>query len=68
ACPVNLLPLKIAKFIENNRLDLALKAGLKDCIECGSCVFVCPSRRPILQLIKYGKIKNQKKEVLKKES
>jgi Na+-translocating ferredoxin:NAD+ oxidoreductase subunit C len=68
ACPVNLLPLKIAKFIEHNRLDLALKAGLKECIECGSCVFGCPSRRPILQLIKYGKIKNQKKEALKKES
>jgi Na+-translocating ferredoxin:NAD+ oxidoreductase subunit C len=66
ACPMRLLPTKIAKFVEHKRLDLALKASIKDCIECGSCVYVCPARRPLLQLIKYGKIQALKEAVKKK--
>jgi len=26
-----------------------------DCIECGSCSFVCPSHRPLVQLIRLAK-------------
>jgi electron transport complex protein RnfC len=26
-----------------------------DCIECGCCSYVCPPRRPLVQLIKAGK-------------
>jgi len=26
-----------------------------DCIECGSCAYVCPSRRPLVQLFRRGK-------------
>jgi electron transport complex protein RnfC len=46
------------------------KAGLEDiltCIECGSCSYVCPSHRPLLDYIRFGKSvvrqpKNQKKQ------
>ena len=30
-----------------------------DCIECGSCSFICPARRPLLQ-----SIRNAKKEII----
>lgn len=26
-----------------------------DCIECGCCSFVCPTRRPLVQLIRLAK-------------
>jgi len=26
-----------------------------DCIECGACSYVCPTKRPLLQLIRVGK-------------
>jgi electron transport complex protein RnfC len=26
-----------------------------DCIECGSCSFTCPSNRPLLDYIRFGK-------------
>jgi len=26
-----------------------------DCIECGICSYVCPTRRPLLQLIRLAK-------------
>jgi electron transport complex protein RnfC len=26
-----------------------------DCIECGSCSFICPSNRPLLDYIRFGK-------------
>jgi electron transport complex protein RnfC len=29
---------------------------IADCIECGSCAFVCPSHRPLVQLFKRGKV------------
>ena len=31
--------------------------NVNDCIECGCCAYVCPSKRPIVQLIKTAKIK-----------
>jgi electron transport complex protein RnfC len=26
-----------------------------DCIECGSCAFICPAHRPLVHLLRYGK-------------
>ncbi|TQX18124.1 electron transport complex subunit RsxC, partial [Clostridioides difficile] len=30
-----------------------------DCIECGSCSFICPARRPLLQSIRSAKRRKQ---------
>lgn len=57
ACPYNLMPCFIANAIETNDLALAEKYGIMDCRECGSCTFVCPARRPIVQNIKTAKAK-----------
>jgi electron transport complex protein RnfC len=29
--------------------------NLFDCFECGTCTFVCPSKRPIVQLVRLAK-------------
>ncbi len=57
ACPYNLMPCFVANAIETNDLALAEKYGIMDCRECGSCTFVCPGRRPIVQNIKSAKAK-----------
>ncbi len=56
-CPYNLMPCFIASAIEADDLELAEKYGIMDCRECGSCTFVCPGRRPIVQEIKNAKAK-----------
>lgn len=56
-CPYNLMPCFVANAIEADDLALAEKYGIMDCRECGSCTFVCPGRRPIVQSIKTAKAK-----------
>jgi len=56
-CPMKLIPSMIATYVEHNFIDDAYKFGLFDCIECGSCSFICPSKRNLVQYIKQGKAK-----------
>jgi len=55
ACPMNLLPTKIARLSEMQMLDEADALGIQNCIECGSCAFACPSHIPLVQWIRVGK-------------
>ena len=53
ACPVGLVPLEMVTRIRASDLASAVKLGLKDCIACGSCSYVCPGAYPagaLLQL------------------
>lgn len=54
-CPVNLMPLYIHKFSLNEQLDKAENYRIMDCIECGSCSYICPSKRPLVEAIRFGK-------------
>ena len=54
ACPVGLLPLEMASRIKANQLEAAVDFGLKDCINCGSCSYVCPSRIPLVHYFKFA--------------
>ena len=56
ACPMNLLPNELARVIEYQLFDEAHKFGVLDCIECGSCAFVCPSKIRHVHLMKFGKL------------
>jgi Na+-translocating ferredoxin:NAD+ oxidoreductase subunit C len=48
ACPVGLLPQQLhAHVLGGNRVALQ-ELGLKDCIECGCCDYVCPSHIPLV--------------------
>ena len=50
ACPMKLMPLKIASAIEIGRVDEAAAFGATDCIECGTCSYICPGGVPVTQL------------------
>lgn len=55
ACPMSLVPLEMAKFSRVDNFDAAQEYGLKDCILCGSCAYVCPSHIPLVQYFEYAK-------------
>ncbi|MFQ6091659.1 MAG: electron transport complex subunit RsxC [bacterium] len=55
ACPMNLVPTTLGKLVEKERFDEARDNGLQDCIECGCCAYVCPSKINLVHLFKFGK-------------
>jgi len=57
ACPAGLMPCMIGAAVKKDRFDIADSYDPFDCIECGSCSFVCPSKIPLVQLIKLAKAK-----------
>jgi electron transport complex protein RnfC len=67
ACPVHLIPSKLSIIAEAQNWKLAESYGANDCIECGCCTYVCPSKRPIVQLIKTTKSKLRKLKAREKE-
>jgi electron transport complex protein RnfC len=54
-CPLGLMPGEMSIAAERGDWDAAVACGMMECKECGCCVFVCPARRPIVQLVKLGK-------------
>jgi len=70
-CPMNLMPNLIGNYVEFAKYDWAGKMHVLDCIECGTCTFVCPARRNLVHYVKFGKAKvfaEQKKLEKAKES
>ncbi|HAA26024.1 MAG TPA: electron transport complex subunit RsxC [Ruminiclostridium sp.] len=55
ACPMNLLPHEINRFVMAGRYNELDKFHILDCIECGSCSYVCPAKRHLVQSIRLGK-------------
>lgn len=56
ACPVNLLPTRIASYADMGKYEECEQLYAMNCIECGACAVVCPSKRHLVQLIKYSKL------------
>ena len=54
ACPMGLLPLEMAARARTDDLDGANDYGLRDCILCGCCSYVCPSHIPLVQYFQYA--------------
>ncbi len=57
ACPMGLEPKEIAIYVEANRAEDTAPFGVFDCFECGSCAYVCPAKRPLVQFIRLAKMK-----------
>ncbi len=55
ACPMGLEPYLISTLCCLGKFDRAAGESLMDCIECGCCSYVCPSKRPLLDFIRLGK-------------
>jgi electron transport complex protein RnfC len=62
ACPMMLQPSLIGLFIEKGHYEDAKDYNLMDCFECGSCTFVCPANRPMVQWVKRAKRELAKKK------
>jgi len=54
-CPMNLVPTTIAQYVEHERWEDVKSYNALDCIECGCCSYICPSKRKLLERIKFGK-------------
>lgn len=59
ACPELLVPSRLAKQANLKLGEEFEKWNGMECIECGSCSFICPARRPLAQ-----SIKTMKKDIL----
>jgi electron transport complex protein RnfC len=55
ACSCRLSPALLNVAIKADDLDQAEAIGLLDCIECGTCSFVCPSHIQLVQRFRVGK-------------
>ncbi len=64
ACPMGLLPCTLSNYGEANLLAEAVDVNARDCIECGCCSYVCPSKRPIVQWVRMEKAEINRKAQL----
>lgn len=57
ACPMGLEPKEIGLFVEANKAEATEPFGVFECFECGSCAYVCPAKRPLVQFVRLAKMK-----------
>jgi electron transport complex protein RnfC len=50
--------------LEAGDLDEAVRSGLMDCVECGSCSYVCPARIKLVQRFRVGKQRLRTRQAL----
>ena len=55
ACPIGLNPYQIKVAADRSDFEAAKKLHVMDCILCGSCAYICPSRRWLTPSFKYAK-------------
>lgn len=55
ACPMGLEPYLLMSYGEHGMDAEADASGVKNCLECGSCNYTCPSARPILDYIRLSR-------------
>ncbi len=55
ACPMGLMPQMLSIYSEAGFYEEAKQYGLWDCFECGSCSYVCPAKRPVVQFVRLAK-------------
>jgi len=55
ACPFDLLPTGLAEAYQRRDAQKLSDLKVMQCMECGSCSYVCPARRPLSFMNKLGK-------------
>jgi electron transport complex protein RnfC len=56
ACPMNLVPTRLALAARYNNPSIASQYHIHACFECGCCTYVCPAKINLVQLIRTGKV------------
>ena len=54
-CPMGLEPFLLMTLTEKRLNEKAESERIMDCMECGSCSYICPASRPLLDYIRLGK-------------
>lgn len=54
-CSCKLYPVMIAKELTAGNIENAKKYGLMDCVECGTCNYICPAHIQLVQRFRVGK-------------
>lgn len=62
ACPMGLEPYLLGTLGRLGRVEEGLEHNLMDCIECGSCSYICPARRNLVQFIRIAKAKSREQK------
>ncbi len=55
-CPLRLMPLCIETAYTLKKPELLEKYKVNVCMECGCCAYICPARRPLVQVMKLSKL------------
>ena len=55
ACPIFLNPSALGSLARTARYDEMMDYNIMDCMECGSCSYVCPSNIPLVQRFRVAK-------------
>lgn len=55
ACPLGLMPTVFEHAYDDGDFDLLEKQKVNICMECGCCAYVCPAKRPLVQINKLAK-------------
>ncbi|RLB85753.1 MAG: electron transport complex subunit RsxC [Deltaproteobacteria bacterium] len=65
ACPMGLEPNNIGIYVEAGKGAETEQFGfMDDCFECGSCAFVCPAKRPLVQFMRLARLRiNEAKKI-----
>lgn len=58
-CPMGLHPALMVRYLEVGDYEKLEELGILDCIECGSCNYMCAGHNHLVQSIKLGKSKAQ---------
>ena len=61
-CSMKLFPVLMSNALDADDVDGAARIGLLDCIECGACTYMCPSRIKLVQRFRIGKAKLRMKQ------
>jgi len=51
-CPMNLMPPNIENAYELKKPELLKKFKVNMCAQCACCAFICPAKRPLVQVMK----------------
>lgn len=62
ACPVFLNPSTLGSLARMARYDEMMGLHIMDCMECGSCSYVCPSNIPLVQRFRVAKAMIREKQ------
>ncbi|MCH5325872.1 MAG: 4Fe-4S dicluster domain-containing protein, partial [Duncaniella sp.] len=56
-CPMGLEPFLVSTLSRLKDFEAAEEEKIANCIECGSCSYICPASRPLVDYIRVGKAK-----------